>query len=338
MVLAILLKILAILGIILLGILGLVILILLIVCLVPLRYRVDLHGTSSLEDLKAQARITWLLRLLRVDLGYIKKEFSTRVRIAWKKISGDDRDAEPEKEEAKASRKEKEKAQSASDVKEKKEELKPEEKVPEEDKPAEEESEEEEKTEPQADAKAEEEPEPAEKPKEKKETKKKKEKKPKAARQKKERRFTFDRICGTIDEIRLDKDEVLAFFETKSHRKLMRHVIKRAKKLGKKLLPRTFKVTGELGFEDPYTTGLLAAGLSALYPRIEKWDLPALNFEEQAMDLDGFIKGKLKLGSFIWFALPLLADINLYRTIKDAKKLKKKLDRSAQIIKGGKAA
>lgn len=331
MVITILLKILAVLGWILLGLLGLIIFIVLITCLVPLRYRGDFHVTDQIDELHITGKAGWLLRILSIDFGLLQKKVTAQLRIAWKKIplTGEDDDLSKLKNEHINTETKKEpviikeignnentQTGKAADINTdfRKSSKKQEQQVLYSE----------------------------EKKKKVKTEKRKKSGQSKHERSKKNQkdngRFTLDRIFDTINEMRLAKDEILAFFEVKSHRKLIRHLFKRLKKLGRKVLPDQLTINGELGFEDPYTSGITAAFMSVLYPRIEKIELPVINFEEKVIDLDGFLKGKLRLGSVVWFAIPLILDINLYRTIKDLKILKTKLDRSADIIKGGKAA
>ncbi|MBO5198995.1 MAG: DUF2953 domain-containing protein [Lachnospiraceae bacterium] len=90
----------------LLAVLGLVLLILLIVLLVPIRYRADL---SKREELNADARVTWLLRLVRLKVSYHQK-LSIELRIGpvlfysndeeWQKKKSEWTEAKQKKKEA----------------------------------------------------------------------------------------------------------------------------------------------------------------------------------------------------------------------------------------------
>ena len=320
MALTILLTILKVLGWILLGILAFIVLILLIVTLVPLRYRALFHVTKDLNELTLEANASWLLKLIKFMCELKHKEFDARLRIAWKKfpLTGDDEEPETDRKEKK-----KEKEESSKTKEEKKSENTAVSKT--------EEDEKEDKIKPVQLLEDEEKQ-------KKKEKRKKKEKSSGAKESKKKGRFTFDRIYDTINEIRFAKEEILAFLTEKSHRKIARHFIKRLKKLGHKLLPSRVIIKGELGFDDPCTTARLSAVLSAIYPHIDRIELPELCFDQDIVNLNGDIKGKLRIGSLVVFALPLLLDINLWRTIKDFKSFKKKMDHSMEVIKEGEAA
>lgn len=320
MALTILLTILKVLGWILLGILAFIVLILLIVTLVPLRYRALFHVTKDMNELTLEANASWLLKLIKFMCELEHKEFDARLRIAWKKfpLTGDDEEPETDRKETKKEKeespitKEEKKSEntavSKTEKEEKEDKIKPVQLLEDEEKQK------------------------------KKEKRKKKEKSSGAKESKKKGRFTFDRIYDTINEIRFAKEEILAFLTEKSHRKIARHFIKRLKKLGHKLLPSRVMIKGELGFDDPCTTARLSAVLSAIYPHIDRIELPELCFDQDIVNLNGDIKGKLRIGSLVVFALPLLLDINLWRTIKDFKSFKKKMDHSMEVIKEGEAA
>ena len=336
MALTILLTILKVLGWILLGILALIILILLIVTLVPLRYRALVHATKDLNELTVTAHAGWLLRLLKLTFNVEQKEINAWLRIAWKRIpltGEDEADEIEEKKKEKSSAKTKEEKKSESIIVSEAES----ETVKEDQSKAESSGGTSSKDEAEEKTKPEQLLEDSEKQK-KKEKKKKKEKSSGNKESKNKRRFTFERICDTINEIRFAKEDIFAFLTEKRHRKIARRFMKRLKKLGHKLLPSRFIITGELGFDDPYTTSRLAAGLSLVEPYIEKMVLPELCFDREIVNLDGDIKGKLRIGSLIVFALPLLLDINLWRTIKDFKSFKKRMDHSMEVIKEGEAA
>ncbi len=330
MVLAVILKTLAIIGWILLGILGLILLILLIVCLVPVRYRAEAHASDTLSGLSAKAHATWLLHLVRADIVYADLDLKGEIRIAWKKISLTDDEEE-----------------SDSDTKEKKPEKKEDKKVQEEKKAEEKKAEE---------KKAEEKPEntvqyeltkkPDHKVAEKTDRKEKREeRKEKSGIAKRigsfieKVRFTFERIYDTINEIIFAGEDVFAFLDVPVHRKVLRHAKKRILKFFRKILPRRYEARGVIGFEDPYHTGEAAALMSVLYPRTGDRAAVRFDFENRVCDLDGSFKGIIRMGSVPALLLPMLLDWKTWRTVKDAKELKRKLDKSKEIIeKGGMAA
>ena len=350
----VLLTILAVIGWTLLAILALIILLLLIVLLVPIRYKANAHVTRRKEEFEADVKATWLLHLVSGGFTYKGNLFEPNLKIAFKRIM-----PETEEDEERRIRKEL-KRQEKEEKKQKKE------------KNTEESSSEE--TENKAPAVVEEtkasEPavveivrndEPAKQDKSddhesvgqklgKKHTKRDKDKKDKG-RKKKDRKLAkrrepkepglsvIDRVFEIIDEIQFAGEDILEFLTNPTHQKVLKLLKKRLVKFGKKLLPSRLEIEGTAGFDNPYHTGLTAALMCAVYPYIEKVRLPELDYENEVLDLTGLIKGKLRLGSAVNMILPLLLNLNTWRTIKDAKRLKEKLERSSKVIKeGGKAA
>ena len=172
---------------------------------------------------------------------------------------------------------------------------------------------------------------------ERKEQKNKKREAKKASR-KKRKLPDFGHIRAVVRSIGDRREDIMSFLENSAHRKAMAHLWKRLKKTGKKLIPKDYGLSGSAGLTDPYTTGRLAVINSMLFPRIGERVNVEFNYDEPVLDLKGHAKGKIRLGTFVAMILPLLLDRNIWRTIKDAIELKKKLDETSELIKGGKAA
>ena len=89
MVLHILLIILKIIGIIIAVILGLLLLLLVTFLCVPVRYRLDASMPGEIKESSAYGRVTWFLRLIRIDVSFEEQELKWRVRIAWKSFGSE---------------------------------------------------------------------------------------------------------------------------------------------------------------------------------------------------------------------------------------------------------
>ena len=81
MVLHILLIILKIIGIIIAVILGLLLLLLVTFLCVPVRYRLDASMPGEIKESSAYGRVTWLLRLIRIDVSFEEQELKWRVLL-----------------------------------------------------------------------------------------------------------------------------------------------------------------------------------------------------------------------------------------------------------------
>ena len=88
MVLHILLIILKIIGIIIAVIIGLLLLLVTFLC-VPVRYRIDVSMPGEIKESSAYGRVTWFLRLIRIDVSFEEQELKWRVRIAWKSFGSE---------------------------------------------------------------------------------------------------------------------------------------------------------------------------------------------------------------------------------------------------------
>ena len=115
-----------------------------------------------------------------------------------------------------------------------------------------------------------------------------------------EKKKTFQRICDKIKSVIEKKEELQGFIEDSNHRKAFGILKKEAFRLWRVLRPRTLRMRVHFGFEDPYLTGKVLAGLSMLYP----WygDLIEIepDFEEKVFEGNLHIRGRLYL---IWLAV-----------------------------------
>ena len=82
----ILLLILKVIGIIFAVILGILVLLVCVVLFVPVRYDLEAASDGTFARTRMEAKVTWLLHLVRLDLRYEDKKFAWQVRVAWKKI------------------------------------------------------------------------------------------------------------------------------------------------------------------------------------------------------------------------------------------------------------
>ena len=84
----------------------------------------------------------------------------------------------------------------------------------------------------------------------------------------------------------------------------------------KALLPQKWKVTGEIGFTDPCATGQLMGALGAMYPILGNKVQIVPNFEEQVINLEGNLKGHIRLGNLLYQLVSLLLNRYCFKFIK----------------------
>lgn len=329
----ILLTILKVLGIVLAVILGLVLLILLLVLLVPIRYRLDGEFHKSK---KAEATVTWLLRLLSIRGGYEdgiyysvkvfgRTILSSSPKKKRKKKEKTPQEAVPDGTETILS----EEASGSSGI--------PEETAGETVEPAETAGEpivpvEAEAAASPAEVTAEEKP--AELPAEVqpedagdtpgKKKKKKKEPRPKSDKPILERIEEFldtlderiEGISAKVEELAAKAEAGYEFIEDEENRKTFALILKGVLKLLKHIRPRSLKGYLELGLEDPYTMGQIMSAAAFFWPFYQENFRFTPVFDEKKLDGEVHMKGHLRLGYAALCALRLLLDRNFRKLLR----------------------
>lgn len=317
----ILLLILKIIGIILAVILGILILLTCIVLFVPVRYEAFGKCEGSLMSLKARIRVTWLLRLIRVDVHYGENKLKWRVRILWIKKNGE-KIKEEESSHEKGSTKEidDEKGESAEVEKlpESKEEIsEPCREIEEEFKEREEKCEKSMEAVPEAESGDDEAIKDDKAPQESAEEGKKLWRKIKEI---------FEKIKGFLKRLkkkaaslREKKDRLLEFLGDETHIGAFQKGKRECFKLLKRLKPKKLFLKARFGFSDPCLTGQVLAGLSILYPFMEENMEITPDFENQVLDGYAAVKGRIYAVYFLVLCWNLIWSRNIRRTYKDIK-------------------
>lgn len=313
----ILLSVLKITGIIIAAILGILVLLICIVLFVPIRYEVKAKCDGTIETLKAKGIVTWILHLVRADIYFKNKKLKWKLRIAWlkksnqaakKKRKEDEPDDEIKKTEAAE--------ETVKEVVEEVPEAETDEKINEDVQQKEPETHDEKdkiidgetsdrisKTE--------------------KECKTEKE----TIHQKIEKlinkiKCTFQNIYDKIKEILEKKDKIALFIKEESHVEAFNKTKKVLLILLKRLKPKKTEVNVRFGFEDPYTTGQVLAGLSMIYPFIGGIIEIYPDFEQKVLKGTVYIKGKIRLWHIVIAAVKLLVCKAVRVTYTDFKNFK----------------
>lgn len=88
----------------------------------------------------------------------------------------------------------------------------------------------------------------------------------------------------------------------------------------KAILPKKWSVLAKFGFSDPSITGKIMAGLGILYPVIGNHIVAIPFFEEEILEIEGELKGKIRPIYFLWQILLLILNKDVRYLIKAAKK------------------
>ena len=302
-------------GILLLAILGLVLAILLIVLLVPVRYR--LQGARSSEDgvLTARGKVSWLLSILAVTFAY-DQEFSWKVRICGIPLklgqTTQEEDVEDLTEEQLAQIAELE-AELEEDLEINKE-TSPETAS---------------ETDPQLrlqtqeiklqTAGSSESANHLETTEVSEETNDSVEEAEKVPLKEKLRSIGQkisdtihsipDKIAGLKEKIRSLKEKAdiwIAFMKSDEVKQLLTACKKQIRQILRHLLPTSLKIRGNYGFADPSLTGKITGVLCALPPRYQKNIQVQPHFQEECLDGEVVLRGRIRLGSLVWPVIKIL--------------------------------
>ena len=320
----ILLSVLKITGIIIAAILGILVLLVCIVLFVPIRYEVKAKCDGTIETLKAKGVVTWILHLIRADFYFKDKKLRWKLRIAWLKKSNQTTKKIRKEEEPNEETKESEKESEA--VEEKEEEIKaaetgekPEEKL-------EENHEDVQPEEPQNHGE-EDKGDDGEASDRISETEEECKAQKETVHQKIDKLFhkikcTFQNIYGKIKEILEKKEKITDFIKAESHVEAFNKTMKVLFVMIKRLRPKKTEINVRFGFEDPYTTGQVLAGLSMIYPFIGGITEIYPDFEQKVLKGTVYIKGKIRLWHIVTAAVKLLLCKAVRVTYKDFKNFK----------------
>ncbi len=327
----ILLLFLKIIGIILAVILGIVILLACIVLFVPVRYEAVGKCGGDLKSLKGRVCVTWLFRLIRLDVHYKEQKLRWRIRILWIKKTGGQIKEESHNEESntKGTYDEKTEFKEAEKLPESKEEI-PETggEIAEKSETCEKEREESVEEIPQAEsgdneasAKDKESPEASEE---------------RTGIFQKIRSFTqsilekikglfrkiqelFSGIRDKVYSLEEKKDKILGFLKDETHIGAVKKGKKEVFKLLRRLRPKKLFIEARFGFEDPCITGKTLAGLSILYPFIGEHVELTPDFKKRILKGKLYTKGNVCAFHFLILLWNLFWSRNVRQTYRDVK-------------------
>lgn len=312
----IVLWILKIIGWILLAVLGLFVLAVCFVLFTPLRYKGEAGCQGKKETLWARLQFSLLFRFAEGGVEYADGKTTWRLRVAWKQLQGAEAKQVME-ETASVAESMAENAQIGVGIPEEK----PMEKTEE---PGERRSEEQGKSRKSA-----------EKPHENSENREKPRKSPEKSFEKSakkaedEKRSFFERIeytfqvfCDKMNVLIEKKEKIRSFLEDEIHHAAFLKAIQSLKRLVLRLKPTDFSGNVRFGFEDPAVTGKTLAVLSVTAPFFEGNLEVEPEFQEEILEGELLIAGKLTAWKFAALVLELFTDKNIRKTISHIKNFK----------------
>ena len=134
--------------------------------------------------------------------------------------------------------------------------------------------------------------------------------------------YTVQKIYDKIVLLLGKKDTIMAFVKADVHQLALKKLLKELKKLLRILIPRKIRADVRFGFEDPGVTGYVLAGVSVVYPFIRKNAIIEPDFQNEVLDGNLIVKGKIRSIHLLVFAVKLLLNRNVRRTIRDVRNFK----------------
>lgn len=133
---------------------------------------------------------------------------------------------------------------------------------------------------------------------------------------------TILKIYDKIKSIWETKEKITSFLTDDVHVEAFKFVKKEFGILARHLRPRRIRGVVTFGFEDPYRTGQVLAGLSILYPFYGENVEIYPDFEQKILVGDLYIKGHIRMVHLASLLCRLFFNRYIRRTYRDYKKIK----------------
>jgi len=134
--------------------------------------------------------------------------------------------------------------------------------------------------------------------------------------------YTFQVFCDKMNVLIEKKEKIRSFLEDEIHHVAFLKAIQSLKRLVLRLKPTDFSGNVRFGFEDPAVTGKTLAVLSVTAPFFEGNLEVEPEFQEEILEGELLIAGKLTAWKFAALVLELFTDKNIRKTISHIKNFK----------------
>lgn len=129
-------------------------------------------------------------------------------------------------------------------------------------------------------------------------------------------KFLFHTLCDKLKHIKDHYETALAFVKDEKNQETMKLILKQVKTLIRHILPRKASGYVVFGFDDPYLTGQVLAGASLLYAWYgQKIELIPM-FEEEVLEGELKLKGRLRMGTILFCGLKVYLNKNFRVLLK----------------------
>ena len=128
---------------------------------------------------------------------------------------------------------------------------------------------------------------------------------------------TVQNFQSRFQKLAAQKDKMVSWVEDEANQKSMKLIFRQLGKLIRHLIPKKGHGKITFGFEDdPYLTGQILAGIGPFYPLYGEYIEVCPDFERSVFDVEGSVKGRIRIGFLIGYAVRLLFDKNIRKNIR----------------------
>lgn len=129
-------------------------------------------------------------------------------------------------------------------------------------------------------------------------------------------KFLFKKLCDMIRFIGEKYGQLLEFVHDPANQATFKLITRQIKRLFRHLLPRKMEGTVTFGFDDPYTTGQVLSAVSILQVWWENRIQITPVFDEQVIEGELRIKGRIRIGTILVLGIRILLDKNFRLLVK----------------------
>lgn len=123
-------------------------------------------------------------------------------------------------------------------------------------------------------------------------------------------------VCTKLSFVMEKKEQTLAFFQDEENKKTFKLICRQLKRLFRHILPKKVRGTVTFGFEDPYITGQVLAAAAMFYGWYGKGLQITPVFDEQVIEGEGFLKGRIRMGTVLILGIRILLNKNFRVLLK----------------------
>lgn len=123
-------------------------------------------------------------------------------------------------------------------------------------------------------------------------------------------------ICGKLKALIRRRDKILAFIRDPENQRTFRNLKKQLGAALRQILPRRIRGTVRFGFDDPSKTGQVLMYVSPFYGFYAKTLTLIPVFEEQVLDGDLDVRGRIRVAPLLVIAGRVLADRNFRKLLR----------------------